>query len=254
LTLRTGLPEPIMPSIKFTTKVHAEPEATEVLDGEPSDSEEKQSNNRFSIDFEVLGQVLVKQGIQSHSDEHNEAEGMGYNEIRKKSCYALSTTSANYTKQQRIILYSPSFGSTFQTTCFSELNLVGADLPSIFSEELEHLWWMNVQNPSEIELRLLCSAFRVHPLTVEDILNREIQEKIEDFTHYYFASFRSYRVEDTTLEKSYVPYTIYMVVFPRGTLSFCFDDSEHADHVLQRIQLLKDYVIINSDWIFYAFV
>lgn len=243
-----------MPSIKFTTELHAEPAAIEVLDGEPSDSEEKQSNNRFSIDFEGLGKVLVQQEIVAHNDGQNEAEGLGYNEIRKKDCYAFSTTSANHAKSQRIILYSPSFGSTCQAACFSELNLVGTDLPSIFSEESEHLWWMDVQNPSEIELRLLCSAFRIHPLTVEDILNREIQEKIEDFTHYYFASFRSYRVEDTTPDKTYTPYTIYMVVFPTGTLSFCFDDSEHAGHVLQRIELLKDYVTINSDWIFYAFV
>jgi len=45
-----------------------------------------------------------------------------------------------------------------------------------------------------------------------------------------------------------------MVVFPAGTLSFCFSDSEHADHVLKRIELLKDYLSINSDLIFYAFV
>jgi len=110
---------------------------------------------------------------------------------------------------------------------------------------------MDVQNPSEKELRLLCSAFRVHPLTVEDILNQEIQEKIENFTNYYFACFRSYRVKS---DKTYKPYTIYMVVFHTGTLSFCFSDSEHADHVLKRIELLKDYLSINSDWIFYAFV
>jgi len=91
-------------------------------------------------------------------------------------------------------------------------------------------------------------------LTVEDILNREIQEKIEDFTHYYFASFRSYRLDENIPDRIYVPYTIYMVILRTGTLSFCFDDSEHAVHVLNRIELLKDHVVINSDWIFYAFV
>ena len=243
-----------MPSIKFTTKLHVEPEAMDALNREPLGSDDKQSSNRFSIDFEALEKVLVPQEYVSQADGQNEDDGLAYNGIPRKDYYAFSTTSAAHPKPQRIILYSPSFGSTFQATCFSDLNLVGTDLPSIFSEESQHLWWMDVQNPSEIELHLLCSAFRVHPLTVEDILNREIQEKIEDFTHYYFASFRSYRVEDTTPDKTYTPYTVYMVVFPTGTLSFCFDDSEHANHVLQRIQLLKDYVIINSDWIFYAFV
>lgn len=240
-----------MSSIKFTSELHVEPNAIEVE--ESTNYKRAQRNDRFSIDFEALGQVLARQD-DGQDKCQCEAEVLAYNEIRKKNCYAFSTTSANHARSQRIILYSPSFGSTFQATRFSELGIGQRDLPSIFSEESEHLWWMDVQNPSEKELRLLCSAFRVHPLTVEDILNREIQEKIEDFTNYYFASFRSYYVDETTPDKTYKPYTIYMVVFKTGTLSFCFDDSEHANHVLQRIELLKDYVIINSDWIFYAFV
>jgi Mg2+ and Co2+ transporter CorA len=242
-----------MSSIKFATQLYGEPETLEVAAEERSNYWGKHSNRRFSINFGSLAKVLSKQD-DGQDECQNEDEVLAYDEIRSKDCYRFSTTSANHAKPQRIILYSPSFDSTFQATSFWDLGIEDTDLSSIFSEESEHLWWLDVQNPSEKELRLLCSGFRVHPLTIEDILNREIQEKIEDFTHYYFASFRSYRVEDTTPDKTYRPYTIYTVVFRSGILSFCFDESEHADHVLKRIELLEDYVFINSDWIFYAFV
>jgi len=243
-----------MSPIKFTIDLHTEQGTIKVPAEEQSSFENDQRNNRFSIDFEALGQVFAAGEGDERGEPTSKAELLAYKEIRKKECYAFSTTSVNHIISQRVILYSPSFGSTFQASSFSELGIGRQDLPSIFSEESQHLWWMDVRNPSEKEVHLLCSALRVHPLTVEDILNREIQEKIEDFTHYYFASVRSYRVDETSPDKTYVPYTIYMVVFPTGTLSFCFDDSEHADHVLNRIELLKDYVVINSDWIFYAFV
>lgn len=247
-----------MSSIKFATQLHTEPEAIEAPIEETSNWEGKEKNGPFSINFEALGKVLARQDEEQEAGRQDacqsEAEALAYNEIRRKDYYRFSTTSGTSTKTQRIILYSPSFENTFQATCFRDLDILDTDLPSIFSEELGHLWWLDVQNPSEEELRLLCSGFRIHPLTVEDILNREIQEKIEDFTHYYFASFRSYLVVDNSSGKAYKPYTIYMVVFHSGILSFCFDESEHANHVLQRIKLLKDYVYINSDWIFYAFV
>jgi hypothetical protein len=226
----------------------------EVPTEEPLKHEGDQRNKRFSIDFEALAQVLATEQRDDRNEPKSEVDVLGYNEIRKKDCYAFSTTSVNHSNAQRVILYSPSFSSTSHASCFSELGIRSEDLPSIFSEDSEHLWWMDVQNPSEKEIRLLCSAFRIHPLTVEDILNREIQEKIEDFTHYYFASFRSYRLDENIPDRIYVPYTIYMVILRTGTLSFCFDDSEHAVHVLNRIELLKDHVVINSDWIFYAFV
>jgi len=243
-----------MSPIKFAIELHGEPKTIDVPAEEQSVSESDQRRNRFSIDFETLGQLFATSEGNGQDEPRSEADLLAYQQIRKKDYYAFSTASVNHSTSQRVILYSPSFSSTFQAARFPELGIGRQDLPSIFSEESEHLWWMDVRNPSEKELHLLCSAFRIHPLTVEDILNREIQEKIENFTHYYFASIRSYRIDETSADRIYVPYTIYMVVFRTGTLSFCFDDSEHADHVLKRIELLKDYVIINSDWIFYAFV
>jgi Mg2+ and Co2+ transporter CorA len=243
------MPSPVVPSgtdaTKYATEIYAEPGRIEVPVQAPLVCEGRQ-NKGFVIDFDALGRVLA------HEDDEGQdnVQSQFYNEIRRQDNHRFSTTSTNLAKSQRIILYSPSFDSTFRATSFQELDIRALDLPHIFSEDEEHLWWMDVQNPSEKELRLLCSAFRIHPLTVEDILNREIQEKIEDFTNYYFACFRSYRATDT----AYKPYTIYMVVFRAGTLSFCFSDSEHANHVLNRIELLKDYLSINSDWIFYAFV
>jgi len=235
---------PILPT---TTQYYSEPGIVE-LSEETTNCEVKQ-DTKFSIDFDTLERLLANE----EEDQGND-ESQPHNKIRHQNSYRFHVKSDSLTKSQRIILCSSSFDSTLRASSFKELGIHGSDLPHIFSDDAVEMWWMDVQNPSEKELRLLCSAFRVHPLTVEDILNQEIQEKIEDFTNYYFTCFRSYRVVDTTPEKTYKAYTIYMVVFRTGTLSFCFSDSEHAAHVLNRIELLKDYLSINSDWIFYAFV
>ncbi|KUJ23169.1 uncharacterized protein LY89DRAFT_558425, partial [Mollisia scopiformis] len=115
-------------------------------------------------------------------------------------------------------------------------------------------WWLDVQNPTEQELRILCSAFRVHPLTFEDIATQESQEKIVDYNTYYFASVWSYHVVEVSEGNAYEPCTIYTVVFPSGALSFSFSTTVHAMNVLERIELLKGVVAVRSDWIFYAFV
>lgn len=111
-----------------------------------------------------------------------------------------------------------------------------------------------MNNPSEEEVRAVCRAFGIHPLTIEDITTQESREKIELFPSYYFASFRSFfiEVEDSTGEKEYVPFNIYVVVFREGTLSFSYANNSHASHVRKRITMLKDYVSLSSDWICYA--
>jgi magnesium transporter len=119
-------------------------------------------------------------------------------------------------------------------------------------DERDGVWWLNVNNPTEDEVRAICKAFGIHPLTIEDITVQETREKIELFPSYYFACFRSFTVIQEDDGPDYEPFNIYTVVFREGTLSFSFQPNEHAKNVRARITMLKDYLSLSSDWICYA--
>jgi magnesium transporter len=153
--------------------------------------------------------------------------------------------------------YFSSLGeSTIHAAEFGDLILPGEDIRTLFTlpqgEEEDGAWWLNMNNPTEEEIRAICKAFRVHPLTIEDIGTQEAREKIELFPSYYFACFRSFQVQEVDNGQQYEPFNIYVVVFRQGTLSFSFSPNSHAAHVRKRITMLKDYVALSSDWICYA--
>jgi magnesium transporter len=153
--------------------------------------------------------------------------------------------------------YFSSLGeSTIHAAEFGDLILPGEDIRTLFTlpqgEEEDGAWWLNMNDPTDEEIRAICKAFRVHPLTIEDIGTQEAREKIELFPSYYFACFRSFQVQDVDDGQQYEPFNIYVVVFRQGTLSFSFSPNSHAAHVRKRITMLKDYVALSSDWICYA--
>ncbi|KAL2134224.1 hypothetical protein VTI74DRAFT_729 [Chaetomium olivicolor] len=161
--------------------------------------------------------------------------------------------------QSRVSFFSSAWESTIHAADLEGLILPGEDIRGLFSfpkGETDGVWWLNMNKPSEEEVRALCRAFGVHPLTVEDITTQESREKIELFPSYYFACFRSFTIEidEETNEREFVPFNIYVVVFREGTLSFSYANNSHASHVRRRIAMLKDYVSLSSDWICYALI
>jgi len=158
--------------------------------------------------------------------------------------------------ENRFEFFSSQGESTIHAAEFGDLILPGDDVRSLFTlpqgEEMDGVWWLNMNNPTDEEIRAICKAFGVHPLTIEDIGTQEAREKIELFPSYYFACFRSFHVQEIDDGQEYEPFNIYVVVFREGTLSFSFSPNLHAAHVRKRITMLKDYVALSSDWICYA--
>lgn len=159
--------------------------------------------------------------------------------------------------QSRVSFFSSAWESTIHAADMEGLVLPGEDIRGLFTfpkGEVDGVWWLNMNNPSEEEVRAICRAFGIHPLTAEDITTQESREKIELFSSYYFACFRSFyiEIEEETGEREFTPFNIYVVVFREGTLSFSYANNSHASHVRRRITMLKDYVSLSSDWICYA--
>lgn len=116
------------------------------------------------------------------------------------------------------------------------------------------VWWLDMLNPSEEEVFAICGAFRVHPLTREDITTQETREKVELFKSYYFLCFRSFYSLDKESEDYLEPINVYAVVFREGLLTFSFCPNPHAANVRKRIGRLRDYVNLSADWICYALI
>ncbi|KAH7368293.1 cora-like Mg2+ transporter [Plectosphaerella cucumerina] len=115
------------------------------------------------------------------------------------------------------------------------------------------VWWLDVLCPTEAEMKVLSKAFGIHPLTAEDIMVQEAREKVELFRHYYFVNYRSFD-QDSQSEDYLEPVNMYVVVFREGVLSFHFSMTPHPANVRRRIRHLKDYLIVNPDWISYAII
>ena len=115
------------------------------------------------------------------------------------------------------------------------------------------VWWLDVLSPTNEEMHILRRAFGIHPLTVEDIMLQEAREKVELFKNYYFINYRSFN-QDSTSEDYLDPINFYVVVFREGVLSFHFSPTPHSANVRRRIRMLRDFMVLSSDWISYAII
>lgn len=115
------------------------------------------------------------------------------------------------------------------------------------------VWWLDVLSPSNEEMHVLRRAFGIHPLTVEDIMLQEAREKVELFKNYYFINYRTFN-QDANSSDYLEPINFYVVVFREGVLSFHFSPTPHSANVRRRIRMLRDFMVLSSDWISYAII
>ncbi|KAK3047122.1 hypothetical protein LTR09_011454 [Extremus antarcticus] len=157
--------------------------------------------------------------------------------------------------QNRFTFFSSEIDETVHAPELGGLLMPGETFRDIFELGPEGgVWWLDMLNPSEEEISTICGAFRVHPLTREDITTQETREKVELFRSYYFLCFRSFNAIDPASEDYLEPINIYAVVFREGLLTFSFCQNPHAAHVRKRIGRLRDYVNLSADWICYALI
>lgn len=163
--------------------------------------------------------------------------------------------SSDIETQNRFTFFSSEIDETIHAPELGGLLMPGETFRDLFELGPEGgVWWLDMLNPTEEEIFAVCGAFRVHPLTREDITTQETREKVELFKSYYFVCFRSFYALDKESEDYLEPINIYAVVYREGLLTFSFCQNPHAAHVRKRIGRLRDYVNLSADWICYALI
>lgn len=119
--------------------------------------------------------------------------------------------------------------------------------------EREGPWWLDCCNATEKEARTILCAFKVHPLTVEDIIAGEQREKFEAFNNYYFISFTSLDAEHHG-HRAIEPVQMNIIVFSFGMITFHSKPLSQPMHVRRRIRHLQKRYDLNTTWICYALV
>jgi magnesium transporter len=157
--------------------------------------------------------------------------------------------------ENRFTFFSSEFDESVHAPELGGLLMPGETFQSLFELGPEGgVWWLDMLNPTEEEVFAICGAFRVHPLTREDITTQETREKVELFRSYYFVCFRSFYAVDKNSDDYLEPINVYAVVFREGLLTFSFCTNPHAANVRKRIGRLRDYVNLSADWICYALI
>jgi magnesium transporter len=195
-------------------------------------SSDSRQNQTFAPDGDIFDSSPSKEGV-----EHPSAE------------------KTSTVEQSRFQFFSSVLESTISATQLDSLVLPGENIRNLFElpeDETNGSWWLHIDSATEDEIRGICKAFGIHPLTVEDILTQEVREKIELFPSYYFASFRSFNIVKDQNGSIYDPYNIYIAVFREGVLSFSFAPNAHTSEVRERMAKLKEHTSLSSDWICYA--
>ncbi|EKG22408.1 Mg2+ transporter protein CorA-like/Zinc transport protein, partial [Macrophomina phaseolina MS6] len=115
------------------------------------------------------------------------------------------------------------------------------------------VFWLDILNPTEAEMKVITRAFGIHPLTHEDVMMQEAREKVELFHNYYFVNYRTFE-QDTNSVDYLQPVNIYCIAFREGVITIHFSMTPHMANVRRRIRQLRDYLILSSDWIAYAII
>ncbi|KAF9283863.1 CorA metal ion transporter [Mortierella antarctica] len=128
----------------------------------------------------------------------------------------------------------------------------GAERPSVFSDLLKDgCFWIDILDPSDLDMQICAKYFHVHPLTIEDISTEEVREKYEVFRNYYFVCFRTFD-QDYNSGSYLQPVSIYCVVLREGIITFHFRPTNHHLNVLRRLEQFHSHITLTPDWINYA--
>ena len=115
----------------------------------------------------------------------------------------------------------------------------------------EQVTWININGLNNIEdIEKLGTHYKLHPLTLEDIVNTSQRPKLEEFENYFFVVFKMlYFKDDDDLQYEHLS----MVVGSDYVLTFQESDGDVFDDLRERIKAAKGRIRSQgADYLMYA--
>ncbi|KAI7874212.1 cora-domain-containing protein [Lichtheimia hyalospora FSU 10163] len=211
------------------------------------DSEQKNEPNGF----ESHPMQPMQQQQQQQQQRPARARRRTSSAARRYSLYGDRMKHDSFTEDLdtcRITLFSVAQPSSIHVRTIPEIPTHGERLGDLLQKGC---FWLDIQSPTDAEMKTLSKTFHIHPLTVEDISMEEQREKCEVFKNYYFICFRSFE-HDQSSPNYLQPLALYIIVMKEGVLTFHFRPMPHPHNVRKRIRMLKEYIDVSPDWICYG--
>ncbi|KAL7312325.1 CorA metal ion transporter [Mucor circinelloides] len=220
---------------------------------QPSDPDKSTHTSDELIDMETVEELILNSCL------HTKRPGLATKKRKQKKMQPRTSQITTYGSingegfmsspsiqpEFRYVFYSTALTSTVHTKDFADI------LPAI-KDHRNACFWIDIHNPTDMEMKQIQRIFHIHPLTAEDITTEEPREKCEALNNYYFICFRTF--ESDAASPNYLqPIGIYILIFQGFILTFHFGASTpHSANVRKRMMHLKDCLTVTPDWICYG--
>jgi Mg2+ and Co2+ transporter CorA len=186
-----------------------------------------------SLDYKLIAELF------SGSDTGDEKPQ------RTKSVH--STLASDPPVAERCMFFSTNIGPLWRESLKAfRLHYYGKNTESVLEQSP---FWLNIVDPTEVELAELQKAFVIHPLTIEDVKKHHgTRQKCDIFPLYTFIQVKS--ANDEWFAERVRSCPISILIFRGCIITIQYNQNRHAEDVLLRISSTEQQ--ISCEFICYA--
>ncbi|KAL0076698.1 hypothetical protein F4703DRAFT_1946276 [Phycomyces blakesleeanus] len=214
-----------MPSSSYKRRVISEMETyiTDITQAKPNEAPKGLNKTSVEISKNTISDPVVDKRLSLYGDPREKLHNDEYNE--------------------RYTYYHSDIG------CIPGKNLLElAGSPNALNDLLaKENYWININSPSSEELKEITRIFGVHSITAQVIMANEVRVKCDIYKNYMFSCYRTLKQEDDSISTN-----LYCLLYKRFLLTIHYGEAPQLIPVCRRIERLKSYIVITSDWINYA--
>ena len=96
----------------------------------------------------------------------------------------------------------------------------------------EHLFWLDVQQPTEQELATIGEIFHLHPLAIEDASQEHQRPKVEEYEHFFFLVFHTVNLD--AMKQELITHELDIFVGANYLITVHVEAIKELDEVEQR--------------------
>eukprot|EP00866_Antonospora_locustae_P001180 jgi/Antlo1/1180/1086 len=112
-------------------------------------------------------------------------------------------------------------------------------------------FWLNIFNPLEHDLRMLRELYDVHDISLNDIRDRDTEEKVEMFRHYTFISLRLCRLRRLSPTED-IDFNI--LIFKNFVVTTHDRTWTGINDIVNFLSLICEHTTFSPDWVLYSIV